>query len=59
MAWLILTMLVAGLTATNWFGHEGAILRFVLLRSIALAFLAGLLAMLHACVRPFSAMALQ
>jgi lactate permease len=37
-------------TATNWFGHEGSILRYVFFHSIALACLVGLLVMLQAYV---------
>jgi hypothetical protein len=36
--------------ATNWFGHEGSILRFMFLHSIALACLAGILVMLQAYI---------
>ena len=43
-------------TATNWFGHEGSILRFVFLHSIALACLVGILVMLQAYVSPFTSM---
>ena len=41
---------VVASTATNWFGHEGTILRFVFGHSIALACLVGLLVMLQAYV---------
>jgi lactate permease len=40
--------IVVASTATNWFGHEGTILRFVFLHSIALACLVGLLVMAQA-----------
>src|SRR4051794_31101532 len=50
--------IVVASTATNWFGHEGSILRFVFWHSIALACLVGLLVMLQAYVYPFSAMVL-
>jgi lactate permease len=40
--------IVVASTATNWFGHEGSILRFVFLHSIALACLVGVLVMLQA-----------
>jgi len=40
--------IVVASTATNWFGHEGSILRFVFAHSIALACLVGLLVMLQA-----------
>jgi lactate permease len=42
--------IVVASTATNWFGHEGTILRFVFLHSIVLACLVGLLVMLQAYV---------
>jgi lactate permease len=42
--------IVVASTATNWFGHEGAILRFVFWHSIALACLVGVLVMLQAYV---------
>ncbi len=48
--------IVVASTATNWFGQEGTILRFVFFHSLALAFLVGLLVMLQAYVWPFTAM---
>jgi lactate permease len=42
--------IVVASTATNWFGHEGTILRFVFLHSISLACLVGVLVMLQAYV---------
>ncbi len=42
--------IVVASTATNWFGHEGSILRFVFFHSIALACLVGGLVMLQAYV---------
>jgi lactate permease len=51
--------IVVASTATNWFGHEGTILRFVFWHSIALACLVGVLVMLQAYVYPFSAMVLK
>jgi lactate permease len=42
--------IVVASTATNWFGHEGTILRFVFKHSIALACLVDLLVMLQAYV---------
>ena len=42
--------IVVASTATNWFGHEGSILRYVFWHSIALACLVGLLVMLQAYV---------
>jgi len=46
--------IVVASTATNWFGHEGTILRFVFRHSIALACLVGLFVMLQAYVFPFT-----
>jgi lactate permease len=40
--------IVVASTATNWFGHEGSILRLVFWHSISLACLVGLLVMLQA-----------
>jgi lactate permease len=51
--------IVVASTATNWFGHEGTILRFVFKHSIALACLVGLFVMLQAYIYPFTAMVLQ
>jgi lactate permease len=51
--------IVVASTATNWYGHEGSILRYVFLHSIALACLVGLLVMLQAYVYPFTAMVLK
>jgi lactate permease len=48
--------IVVASTATNWFGHEGSILRFVFWHSIALACLVGILVMLQAYVPPFTSM---
>jgi lactate permease len=44
--------IVVASTATNWFGHEGSILRFVFFHSIALACLVGILVTLQAYVFP-------
>jgi lactate permease len=44
--------IVVASTATNWFGHEGSILRFVFWHSIALACLVGILVMLQAYAFP-------
>jgi lactate permease len=44
--------IVVASTATNWFGHEGSILRFVFFHSIALACLVGLLVMAQAYLLP-------
>jgi len=51
--------IVVASTATNWFGHEGKILRFVFFHSIALACLVGILVTLQAYVAPFSRMVLH
>lgn len=48
--------IVVASTATNWYGHESSILRYVFFHSIALACLVGLLVMAQAYVHPFSAM---
>ena len=44
--------IVVASTATNWFGHEGSILRFVFFHSISLACLVGILVMMQAYVFP-------
>jgi lactate permease len=46
--------IVVASTATNWYGHEGEILRFVFFHSIVLAALVGILVFLQAHVVPFS-----
>src|SRR6266542_2564152 len=46
--------IVVASTATNWYGHEGEILRYVFFHSIALAALVGVLVFLQAHVVPFS-----
>jgi lactate permease len=51
--------IVVASTATNWFGHEGTILRFVFKHSIALACLVGGLVTLQAYVYPFTEMVLK
>lgn len=51
--------IVVASTATNWFGHEGTILRYVFWHSIALACLVGVLVMLQAYVWPFTAMVIH
>ena len=48
--------IVVASTATNYYGGEGKILRFVFLHSIVLAVLVGVLVFLQAYVWPFSAM---
>src|SRR3981189_1090090 len=45
--------IVVASTATNWYGHEGSILRFVFWHSIALACLVGLLVMAQAYLVPW------
>jgi lactate permease len=49
--------IVVASTATNWYGHEGRILRYVFLTSVVLMALLGLLVYLVAYVPPFTAMA--
>jgi lactate permease len=51
--------IVVASTATNWYGHEGSILRYVFLHSIVLACLVGGLVTLQAYVYPFTAMVLK
>jgi lactate permease len=46
--------IVVASTATRWYGHEGSILRYVFLHSLALALLVGLLVFAQAYVWPFS-----
>jgi lactate permease len=48
--------IVVASTATNWYGHEGSILRYVFFHSLALAALVGILVLLQAYVFPFSGM---
>ena len=50
--------IVVASTATNWYGHEGSILRYVFKHSIVLACLVGIVVMLQAYVYPFTAMVL-
>jgi lactate permease len=51
--------IVVASTATNWYGHEGTILRYVFLHSIVLACLVGVLVTLQAYVYPFTLMVLK
>jgi lactate permease len=51
--------IVVASTATNWYGHEGSILRYVFKHSIVLACLVGLLVMLQAYVYPFTELVLK
>jgi lactate permease len=46
--------IVVASTATEWYGHEGEILRYVFFHSIALAALVGILVTLQAYVFPFT-----
>jgi len=48
--------IVVASTATNWFGHEGTILRYVFFHSVALAVLVAVLVTLQAYVPPFRQM---
>jgi len=48
--------IVVASTATQWYGHEGDILRYVFFHSLALAALMGVLVMAQAYVWPFSAL---
>jgi lactate permease len=45
--------IVVASTATQWYGHEGDILRYVFFHSLALASLVGILVFLQAYVYPF------
>jgi lactate permease len=47
---------VVASTATNTYGQEGSILRFVFVHSIALAALVGILVYLMAYVHPFTSL---
>jgi lactate permease len=51
--------IVVASTATQWYGHEGDILRYVFFHSLALAALMGLLVMAQAYVWPFSTLVLH
>jgi lactate permease len=51
--------IVVASTATNWYGHEGSILRYVFLHSIVLACLVGVLVTLQAYVYPFTLLVLK
>jgi lactate permease len=48
--------IVVASTATNWYGHESGILRYVFFHSVALAGLMAILVLLQAYVSPFSGM---
>ena len=51
--------IVVASTATNWYGHEGAILRYVFWHSLALAVLMGVLVYLQAYIAPFTEMVVK
>jgi len=51
--------IVVASTATNWYGHEGSILRYVFIHSLVLAMLMGIWVLLQAYVPPFSSMVIQ
>jgi lactate permease len=46
--------IVVASTSTQWYGHEGEILRYVFFHSLALAALMGILVLLQAYVYPFT-----
>jgi lactate permease len=51
--------IVVASTATNWYGHEGSVLRFVFLHSLILAVLVGILVFLQAYIFPFTLMVVR
>jgi lactate permease len=51
--------IVVASTATQWYGHEGDILRYVFFHSLALAALMGVLVFLQAYVYPFTALVVR
>ena len=51
--------IVVASTATEWYGHEGDILRYVFFHSIALAALVGIMVTLQAYVFPFTRLVLK
>ena len=51
--------IVVASTATQWYGGEAKILRYVFFHSIALAVLVGLLITLQAYVSPFTHMVVR
>jgi len=51
--------IVVASTATNWYGHEGDILRYVFFHSIALGSLVGILVYLQAYVAPFTSLVVK
>ena len=51
--------IVVASTATNWYGHEGSILRYVFFHSVALAVLVGIMVTLQAYVLPFTRLVIR
>jgi lactate permease len=51
--------IVVASTATNYYGHEGLILRRVFLHSVVLASLVGILVTLQAYLYPFTLMVVR
>jgi lactate permease len=51
--------IVVASTATQWYGHEGDILRFVFFHSLALAALVGIFVTLMAYVYPFTSLVVR
>ncbi len=51
--------IVVASTATQWYGHEGEILRYVFFHSLALAALVGIFVFLMAYVAPFTHMVIR
>jgi lactate permease len=51
--------IVVASTATEWYGHEGDILRYVFFHSVALAALVGIMVTLQAYVFPFTRLAIR
>jgi lactate permease len=51
--------IVVASTATQWYGHEGTILRYVFWHSIALAVLVGIFVFLMAYVAPFTSLVVK
>jgi lactate permease len=51
--------IVVASTATEWYGHEGDILRYVFFHSVALAVLVGIMVTLQAYVFPFTRLVIR
>jgi lactate permease len=51
--------IVVASTATEWYGHEGEILRYVFFHSVALAVLVGIMVTLQAYVFPFTRLVIR